>query len=188
MILLTGDGADPHKSQNDRVENPSGEFAAPLDRRALLEMTLSRALSIVPREQIVAVVARAQHRYWSEPLAVLPGANVIVQPYHRGSAIAALLAVLTILERDPLVRIITMPSHYYVSNETALADSLLDAALYRCRSRPGAPRDTSCVRAGSCGPNGNSPGARRRCAIARVDTAPCGFAICRFVPRSGPRR
>jgi len=142
VILLAGGGADLHESQNDRhesqidrVTNPSGKFAAPLDRRTLLEMTLSRALSIVPREQIVAVVARAQHRYWSEPLATLPGANVIVQPYHRGSAIAVLLAVLTILERDPLMRIITMPSHYYVSNETALADSLLDAATPTAQTR-----------------------------------------------------
>ncbi len=100
-----------------------------------LEMTLSRARSIAPREQIVAVVARAQNRYWSEPLAVLPSANVIVQPYHRGSAIEVLLAVLTILERDPLVRIMAMPSHYYVSDETALADGLLDAATPTAQTR-----------------------------------------------------
>ncbi len=135
MILLTGGGADPLESQNDPVDNTSGEFAAPLDRRTLLEMTLSRARSIAPREQIVAVVARAQNRYWSEPLAVLPSANVIVQPYHRGSAIEVLLAVLTILERDPLVRIMAMPSHYYVSDETALADGLLDAATPTAQTR-----------------------------------------------------
>jgi mannose-1-phosphate guanylyltransferase len=135
VILLTGGGADPHEWQHDPVDNPSGEFAAPLDRRTLLEMTLSRARSIVPREQIVAVVARAQNRHWSEPLAVLPSANVIVQPYHRGSAIEVLLAVLTILERDPLVRIIAMPSYYYVSDEPALADGLLEAATPTAQTR-----------------------------------------------------
>jgi hypothetical protein len=71
---------------------------------------------------------------------------------------------------DPWARIIAMPSHYHVSNETALPSSLLDAAtptaqttrgtrirrawrtvvqLYRCCPCPGAGRDTSCVRARS---------------------------------------
>jgi mannose-1-phosphate guanylyltransferase len=122
VILLTGGGVDSHEPQNDGANNPAGKFGAPLGRRTLLEMTLSRARSIVPLGQIVAVIERPQNRYWSEPLAMLPGANVIVQPYHRGSAIEVLLAILTIIERDPLARIIAMPSHHYVRNETALAD------------------------------------------------------------------
>jgi len=135
VILLTGGGADPHEPQNDRANNPAGKFGAPLDRRTLLEMTLSRARSIVPLEQIVAVIERPPNRYWSEPLAMLPGANVIVQPYYRGSAIEVLLAILTIIERDPLARIIAMPSHHYVRNESALADSLLDAAIPTAQTR-----------------------------------------------------
>jgi mannose-1-phosphate guanylyltransferase len=135
VILLTGGGADAHESQNDPVVNPPGEFAAPLHRRRLLQMTLSRARSIVPREQIVVVIDRSQRHYWSESLEMLPGANVIVQPYHRGSAAEVLLAVLTIVERDPLARIIAMPSHHYVSNESALASSLLDAATPTAQTR-----------------------------------------------------
>jgi mannose-1-phosphate guanylyltransferase len=135
VILLTGGGADPRGRQDDRQNSLAGEFAASLDRRALFERTLSRARSIVPREQIVAVVERAQSSYWSEPLAMLPAANLIVQPYHRGSAMEVLFAVLTILERDPLARIMAMPSQHYVSNEAALADSLLDAAIPSAQTR-----------------------------------------------------
>jgi hypothetical protein len=58
VILLTGDGADPHESQNYR--------------QALLKMTLSRARSIVPREQIAVVIDRAQKPYWGESLAMIP--------------------------------------------------------------------------------------------------------------------
>jgi mannose-1-phosphate guanylyltransferase len=72
VILLTGDGADPHESQNYRVKNPSAEFAASPDRQALLKMTLSRARSIVPREQIAVVIDRAQKPYWGESLAMIP--------------------------------------------------------------------------------------------------------------------
>jgi hypothetical protein len=33
VILLTGDGADPHDSLNDRAKNPPGQFASSPDRR-----------------------------------------------------------------------------------------------------------------------------------------------------------
>jgi mannose-1-phosphate guanylyltransferase len=131
VILLTGDGANSHGLQ----------FAAPLHRRMLLDLTLSleltlaRARSIVPFEQIVVVATRAQKHYWSDSLSVLPTANIIVQPCHRGSATELLLAVLTILERDPLARIITMPSHHHVGDETALASSLLNAATPTAQTR-----------------------------------------------------
>ena len=135
VILLTGGGADTHESQDHRVNNSSDEFAAPLDRQTLFKMTLSRARSIVPRDQIVAVIDRAQKLRWSESLAMLPGGNVIAQPHYRGSAIEVLLAALTMLERDPSARIIAMPTDHYVSNETALASSLLDAATPTAHTR-----------------------------------------------------
>lgn len=135
MILLTGGGADTHESQDHRVNISSDEFAAPLDRQTLFKMTLSRARSIVPRDQIVAVIDRAQKLRWSESLAMLPGGNVIAQPHYRGSAIEVLLAALTMLERDPSARIIAMPTDHYVSNETALASSLLDAATPTAHTR-----------------------------------------------------
>jgi mannose-1-phosphate guanylyltransferase len=135
VILLTGGGADPHESQKHRINKSSGEFAAPRDRQTLLKMTLSRARSIVPREQIVVVIDRAQKLRWSESLAMFPGGNVIAQPHHRGSAIEVLLAVLTMLERDPSARIIAMPTDHYVSNEPALAGSLLDAATPTAQTR-----------------------------------------------------
>jgi mannose-1-phosphate guanylyltransferase len=135
VILLTGGGADTHESQDHRVNNSSDEFAAPLDRQTLFKMTLSRARSIVPRDQIVAVIDRAQKLRWSESLAMLPGGNVIAQPHYRGSAIEVLLAALTMLERDPSARIIAMPTDHYVSNETALASSLLDAGTPTAHTR-----------------------------------------------------
>jgi mannose-1-phosphate guanylyltransferase len=135
VILLTGGGADPHESQDRRVNNSSDEFATSRDRQTLFKMTLSRARSIVPRDQIVVVIDRAQKLRWSESLAMLPGGNVIAQPHHRGSAIEVLLAALTMLERDPSARIIAMPTDHYVSNETALASSLLDAATPTAQTR-----------------------------------------------------
>jgi mannose-1-phosphate guanylyltransferase len=135
VILLTGSGGDSHESRNERVKAPSGKFAPAPDQHVLLEMALLRARSIVPRQQIAVVVDRGQKRCRREPLAILPGANVIMEPYHRGSAPEMLLALLTILERDPLARVIVMPSHHHVGNEAALAESLIDAATPTAQTR-----------------------------------------------------
>jgi mannose-1-phosphate guanylyltransferase len=128
VILLAGGSAHTQESQNHRVKNSSGEFAARLDRQTLLKMALSRAHSIVPREQIVVVIDREQKLRWSESVAMLPGVNVIAQPHHRGSAIEVLLAVLTMLERDPSARVIAMPSDHYLVAHGALWDSSIAAA------------------------------------------------------------
>jgi mannose-1-phosphate guanylyltransferase len=54
---------------------------------------------------------------------------------NRGSAVEILLAVLTMLERDPWARVVAMPSHHYVDNEPALTSSLLDAATPTAQTR-----------------------------------------------------
>jgi mannose-1-phosphate guanylyltransferase len=98
-------------------------------------MTLSRARVIVPRERIVLLVNRAQECELSGSLTRLSYENVIVQPRHRGSAVEILLAVLTILKRDPWARILVLPAHHYVHNESPLASSLFDTATPTAQTR-----------------------------------------------------
>jgi mannose-1-phosphate guanylyltransferase len=54
----------------------------------------------------------------------LPAANLILQPQNRGTANGVLLCVLSILERDPLARIIFLPADHFVLDESALERSL----------------------------------------------------------------
>jgi mannose-1-phosphate guanylyltransferase len=136
VLVLAGGGADPPESQNGHLSNPDrSQFGALLERRSLLKMTLSRARMIVPSGRICVLVDRAQKSYWSGPLATLSRGNVIVQPRHRGSAVEILLAVLTLLERDPWARIVALPSRHYVDNESALASTLLDVATPTAQTR-----------------------------------------------------
>ncbi len=136
VMVFAGGGADPHESQKDQAINSArNQFGALLGRQSLLNMTLSRARSIVPGERICLVIDRDQKRYWSGSLAKLSHGNVIVQPSNRGSAVAMLLAVLAILERDPWARIVAMPSDHYVDDEPALAGSLLDAVTPTAQTR-----------------------------------------------------
>jgi mannose-1-phosphate guanylyltransferase len=128
VLVLAGGGADPPESNSRHLGNP-------LQSRSLLKMTLSRARTIVPRERICLLVNRGQKRDSSGSFTRRSYGNVIVQPRHRGSAAAILLAVLTILKRDPWARIIALPAQHHVDNERALTSSLLDAATPTAHTR-----------------------------------------------------
>jgi mannose-1-phosphate guanylyltransferase len=54
----------------------------------------------------------------------VPPHNLIVQPQNRGTANGVLLSVLTILQRDPLARIVFLPADHFVMDENALARAL----------------------------------------------------------------
>jgi mannose-1-phosphate guanylyltransferase len=136
VLVLAGGGANSPESHNGHAKNPDrDQIGALLGRRSLLKMALARARLIVPSERIYVVVDRAQKRFWSGSLATLSSDNVVVQPCHRGSAVEILLAVLTILERDPGARLVALPSHHYVHDEPALASTLLDVATPTAQTR-----------------------------------------------------
>jgi mannose-1-phosphate guanylyltransferase len=98
-----------------------------------LEEATRRARRIVPRDRLCVIVAADHRRYWQPALWTLPVANVIVQPRNCGTANGILLAVLRILERDPLARIVFLPADHYVRDEVALGTSLRAAATFLTR-------------------------------------------------------
>ena len=129
LVLAAGDG-NRLKSLTtcaDGIAVPK-QFCSLLGGPSLLDDTLARARVLVPPERIFTIVA-AQHRQWWGSLQCLqPGSNLIVQPKNRGTGIGILLAVLHILERDPLAQILFLPSDHYVQNETVLAEALQEAS------------------------------------------------------------
>jgi mannose-1-phosphate guanylyltransferase len=136
VLVLAGGAAEPPESQNGHASDPErSPCGALLHPRSLLKMALARARVIGPPERICVLVDRTPKRYSSGSLARLSYGNVIVQPRHRGSAVEILLAVLTLLKRDPWARIIALPAHHYVHNEPALANSLLDAVTPTAQTR-----------------------------------------------------
>jgi mannose-1-phosphate guanylyltransferase len=136
VLVLAGGGIDPPESQHGHVSNPDEHrFGGLLQPQSLLRMTLSRAGVIVPCERICLLVNRGHKHKSSGSLTSRSYGNAIVQPRHRGSAVEILLAVLTILKRDPRARIVALPAHHYVHNESALASSLLDAATPTAHTR-----------------------------------------------------
>ncbi len=138
VVLAAGDGTRLSTMTTDSDGNPvPKQFCSLNGGESLLHEALQRANRIVPRERVCAIVANQHRPYWRLNLWSLPAANVIVQPRNRGTAHGVLLAVLSILDRDPLARILFLPADHYVADEAALAGSLRDAVNLSTRSAQG---------------------------------------------------
>jgi mannose-1-phosphate guanylyltransferase len=135
LVLAAGDGTRLATLTTDASgRSVPKQFCSLNGGRSLLEDALHRARHIVPRDRLCAIVAADHRRYWQRTLWTLPASNVIVQPGNRGTAHGILLSVLSILERDPLARIVFLPADHYVRDERALGDSLREAATSLTRS------------------------------------------------------
>ena len=111
------------------------QFCSLRNGPSLLHHALQRAENLAPRRRICAVVARQHARWWRESLSSLPTPNVIIQPENRGTAVGILLALLHILERDSIARLLVLPSDHHVLDEHALSAAMA-RAFVRLRKEP----------------------------------------------------
>jgi mannose-1-phosphate guanylyltransferase len=74
------------------------------------------------------MVSEHHRRFWPQARWTVQRSNIVVQPANRGTAHGILLAVLSILARDPLARIVFLPADHYVRDELALAVAIRSAA------------------------------------------------------------
>jgi mannose-1-phosphate guanylyltransferase len=137
-VLAAGDGTRLASLTRDaRGKAVPKQFCSLTGGASLLQESMHRARRLVPRERLCVIVAE-QHRVWWRPtLWSLPGSNIIVQPRNCGTANGILLATLSILERDPLARIVFLPADHYVRDELALTGSLREAATLLTRDIDG---------------------------------------------------
>ena len=135
LVLAGGDGTRLHGliRSSEGIPIPK-QFFSLRGGVTLLQQTLERAQSIVPRNRICTVLSE-RHRQWWEPLLrSLPGMFPIIQPDNRGTGIGILFPLLHILYRDPHAKIVVLPCDHYVDQEEALALALHEA-LVRVQSR-----------------------------------------------------
>jgi mannose-1-phosphate guanylyltransferase len=124
VVLAAGDGTRLSSLTTNRSGVPvPKQYCSLLGGATLLEDALQRAEAIVPQERIVTIVARHHERWW-RGLHHSLGDRIVVQPANRGTGHGILLALLTVLERDPDARIVFLPSDHYVRDEHTLADAL----------------------------------------------------------------
>ncbi|MEO7205479.1 MAG: sugar phosphate nucleotidyltransferase [Steroidobacteraceae bacterium] len=128
LVLAGGDGTRLSAlTRDDRGNQVPKQFCSLAGGQALVHDALQRARFIAPRSRTCVIVAEKHQEYWKRQLWPLGTRNVIRQPSNRGTAIGILLAVLHIVRRDPLARIVVLPADHYVRDEVALGRSLRDA-------------------------------------------------------------
>lgn len=136
LVLAGGDGARLATLATDpRGNTVPKQFCSLNGGKSLLRASLQRAQRIVPRLRVCAIVARSHEHFWRPALCSLPPRNVIVQPRNCGTANGVLLGVLSILQRDPLARIISLPADHHVRDEKSLCASVRAAAAQLTRAR-----------------------------------------------------
>jgi len=138
VVLAGGEGTRLAALTRDACGNSvPKQFCSLNGGSALVHDAMRRARRIAPQEQLCAIVAQQHSRYWRKALQALPARNIIVQPQNRGTANGVLLCVLTILERDPLARIVFLPADHFVLDESVLARALCDLAVHLNHSPDG---------------------------------------------------
>jgi mannose-1-phosphate guanylyltransferase len=129
VVLAAGDGTRLATLTTDSQGNAvPKQFCSLTGGETLIQEAIRRAASVAPPAQVCTVVAERHQHCWRDALRALPATNIIVQPCNRGTANGILLAVLTILARDPLARIVFLPADHFVRDEAALQSSLREAA------------------------------------------------------------
>jgi len=138
VVLAAGEGTRLASLTRDATgKSVPKQFCSLNGGSALVHDALRRARRIAPPQQVCAIVAQQHSRYWRKALQALPAGNIIVQPQNRGTANGVLLCVLTILERDPLARIVFLPADHFVLDESALARALCDLTVHLNHSSDG---------------------------------------------------
>ncbi len=122
IVLAAGDGTRLRSlTTSDRGVAVPKQFCSLDGGPSLLAHALARAAAVVPRRQILVVVAEDHYRWWKRELAGLPAGNVVVQPDNRGTAAGILLPLLALRERDPEANLLVVPSDHFVADEATLA-------------------------------------------------------------------
>ena len=128
ILLAAGDGLRVRRFTTDsRGASVPKQYCAFDGRDSMLRWAVNRAARLVPKRQIVAVVARQHRRFWQRELADLAPENLLVQPQNKGTAAGLLLPLLDILRRDPQATILVLPSDHFVADEVYLSRVIGDA-------------------------------------------------------------
>lgn len=110
------------------------QFCTFCGRRTMVERTLMRAQSIIPRERLL-LSATAHHRqHVLGSMAKHSPGTVLFQPLNRDTAPGILLPLVHVLHRDPEAVVVVLPSDQFVLPGRRFMASVAEAADYLIES------------------------------------------------------
>ncbi len=119
VIVLAGGRGRRMRSlvQGILGEERPKQYCAFTGKRTMFQHTVDRALRIVPRERIVAVIGKGHRAFLGDvPAEHLPE-HIIEQPADRGTAPGVFLALTYVLEHDPRATVLIYPSDHFAHAE-----------------------------------------------------------------------
>lgn len=127
--LIIAGGRGTRFWPESRLKSPKPLFAVK-DKESLLDATISRTLTLVPRERIFVLVSRDQRHAFSHAIRnVLPSSNLIVEPEGRGTAVAVAYGCGVIGERFGINTVVmATPADHYIA-PTSSYKATLEAAI-----------------------------------------------------------
>ena len=137
MVLAAGDGTRLAALTTDAEGNAvPKQFCSLTGESSLLQDALGRSAHVAAPERVCTIVAEKHRRHWLPMLTRMLSDNIVVQPRNCGTANGILLALLSILNRDPLAHIVFLPADHYVQDEAVLALGL-EQMMDHLHSLPG---------------------------------------------------
>ncbi len=122
MALAAGDGTRLAALTTDSAGNAvPKQFCSLAGGSSLLQGAMGRGAHLAAPERVCTIVAEKHRRHWRPMLRRMAPDNIVVQPRNRGTANGVLLALLSILDRDPLAHMVFLPADHYVQDEATLA-------------------------------------------------------------------
>src|SRR6266852_8195357 len=119
VMLAGGDGVRL-QSLTLRIAGDSRpkQFCSFFGGETLLTQTRARLESLFNLDRELFVVTRSHETYYREELRNVDESRIIPQPLNRGTGVAAVVALVHILQRDPDAVVVLVPcDHYYSDDE-----------------------------------------------------------------------
>lgn len=136
VVLAGGDGRRMATVTNDpQGQHVPKQFCRFGSERPLLQRALERASRHADRAHTLVIVQAAHRPWWNPELQGVPAENILVQPSNRGTAVALLHAVTTLLERDRDPYLLVLPSDHEVEDEHTWGHALRRASEAAFESR-----------------------------------------------------
>jgi mannose-1-phosphate guanylyltransferase len=129
IVLAAGDGTRAREFLVDLLGGRGiKQFCAVIGRRSMLQHTLARVETRIPRERILVVVGSHHRPEANEQLHDWPADNLLFQPLNRDTAPGLLLPLTQILYRDPQATVAIFPSDHFILQEDAFM-KVVDGAV-----------------------------------------------------------
>jgi mannose-1-phosphate guanylyltransferase len=129
VVLAGGDGARL-RDLTRRIAGDSRpkQFCRIVGARSLLSQTRARLEPLFASDRQAFVVSRAHEHFYREDLSHADGSCVIPQPLNRGTAVAIVVALVHVLQRDPEAVMGVFPCDHYYSDDDSFRSTIRSAA------------------------------------------------------------